>query len=106
MKVAVIELRDDKGRKRPRAAVLADQPVYGFLLFGPGCCYVQGRDDSPPTVGAILPALVDARVRLIRKGSMVIVGGYIDPSASNINAPRLPQAWWVRPVGHGGISAS
>jgi hypothetical protein len=64
---------------------------------------VQAREDSPPTVGAMLPGLVGARIRRIKKGSMVIVGGYVDPARSGPLHAAIPQAWWVRPVGHGGI---
>jgi hypothetical protein len=106
MEVAVIELRDDTGRKRPRADVLADKPVFGYLILSPVGAYVQAREEAPPTVGAILPCLINPRITRIRRGSMVIVGGYLDPSSRNIHTPPIPQAWWVRPVGHAGIPAS
>jgi hypothetical protein len=50
--------------------------------------------------------LVDPKITRIARGSMVIVGGYSDPSTRHVDAPLIPQAWWVRPIGHGGISAS
>jgi len=106
MRVAVIELRDDHGRKRPRADVLAEKPVFGYLILSSRGAYVQGREDSPPSVGASLPCLIGPRITRISRGSMVIVGGYSDPSTRHVDAPLIPQAWWVRPVGHGGISAS
>jgi hypothetical protein len=105
MKVAVIELRDDAGRKRSRADVLADKPIYGYLILSRRNAYVQSREDSPPSVGASLPCLIDPRITRIERGSMVIVGGYLDSSSRNIHTPPIPQAWWVRPVGHGGISS-
>lgn len=105
MRVAVIELRDEKGRKRPRADVLSDKPVFGYLILTRRSAYVQGREDSPPSVGISLPCMVDPRITRIARGSMVIVGGYLDPTSRNIHTPLIPQAWWVRPVGHGGISA-
>lgn len=102
MRVAVIELRDTKGHKRPRAAVLADTPVFGYLIFNPGAAHVQAREEAPPTVGQMLPTLVHARVTRIHKGSIVIVGGYLMPGGGPLERP-IPQAWWVRPTGHGGI---
>lgn len=89
-----------------RANVLADKPVVGYLILSPVGAYVQAREEAPPTVGALLPCLINPRITRIKKGSMVIVGGYLDPAARNIHAPLIPQAWWVRPVGHGGISAT
>jgi hypothetical protein len=102
MRVAVIELRDEKGRKRPRDAVRNETPLFGYLQFE-GTCYLQEHQDAPPTVGALLPVLANASVRRIRKGGMVVVGGYLDPNDRGPSPRLIPQAWWVRPVGHGGI---
>jgi hypothetical protein len=102
--VGVIELRDERGRKRSRADVLAEKPLFGYLILSPGSCYLQAREDAPPTVGAMLPALINARVKHIRKGSIVIIGGYLVPGDGPLTKP-IPQSWWVRPTGHGGINA-
>lgn len=106
MRVAVVELRDIRGRKRPRADVLAEKPVFGYLIFEPGGAFIQSREDSPPTVGGMLSILHQARVTRIGRGGMVITGAYVSPDSRGPIDPLIPQAWWVRPVGQGGISAS
>ncbi|NKI97524.1 hypothetical protein [Rhizobacter sp. SG703] len=105
MKVAVIEMRDGQGRKRPRDQVRAEKPVFGYLIYEPGFAALRALDEAPPTVGAMMPLLHHAKIRAIRKGGIMIVGAYVDMKSRGPIDPLIPQAWWVRPVGHGGIPA-
>ena len=98
-------MRDSRGRKRPRAEVLAEKPVFGYIIFEPGGAFIQSREDSPPTVGGMMPILYQARVTRIERGGIVISGAYVGPDNRGPIDPLIPQAWWVRPVGHGGITA-
>jgi len=87
------------GRKRPRAEVLAGQPLRGELTveLRDGVIRAIVLPDNPVISG--MPILQDCRLLRMRGDEFVISGNEAHDRRRDEGLSLIPQAWWCRLVG-------